>query len=882
MKARTRRKLFWTFVAMLLSAIAAVIIAPPFIDMGRLKPQIESAVLAQTGMNIKIGGSVRLSLVGRATLSARDVSVSDYKGRIEYVSFRIPYRALLDLNMAAHTSTIILEGANFHIDSLAPTSIPARLVFRNGIVTFKGKTYDHINGVFRNGIFNGTLRTDEHKYTLESDGQYFIITNPNVRLNLKGQLSTDNAGNVVASGKISLDTNDINRFFAFSTTLVPGRVKFQSDFEWADQIFKFHNISGETLGGDFNGDVEFGRNHWRINMVANNVDFDLSFLDKNPGFLHNSDINFAGNGKFRTGNIIPVFGNKYMTGDFNRIRFVSSADADTINIKELDASGNDFNISARGQIKDGTALGLDTIFQNPNSSVRCILNGKGHNWSCSRWDYADSDFSAHGILTVTKDGFDINFNSNNYDFSRTSINSQFSSLPVLLSRKHGTVKFAINDEITGMAQIDGKNINIEYGGHSDTSLSALPARHDIINLLPESLLRSRGTIHSAVIKSGKLLAFDFERFGRNNSWRLTVGQDGDFQLEIDARHLLSAQYPNIETKFLHDNLPMLVTGRYSQPYISDLNIVIRDNNVASLAGKFDGNVFDLNTEFIDLDALLNPEYIQNYDAEKYVTAEPLTFPFAINMSLTLSADKVKFRDEEYRGFVYSLKPNSQKMSITDNARGNLLVTIEKNMTRYNMLVRLNKFEILGMILPSASPLNIADTMLTARATFTTHGITSADFWRNITGDIDAAFDGGTLIGFDTDKFYDRAGALTRMNAEYAISDAFEGGYTKLRTLNITGLYENGGFKTTAPLTATTRHTEYSGQLQTMGGYPSQSRGGARISAQLRILLRGTSPVPVPISLNILPNGEREFSLSEIMRTLDPDFLREFVKLNNRF
>ena len=55
-----------------------------------------------------------------------------------------------------------------------------------------------------------------------------------------------------------------------------------------------------------------------------------------------------------------------------------------------------------------------------------------------------------------------------------------------------------------------------------------------------------------------------------------------------------------------------------------------------------------------------------------------------------------------------------------------------------------------------------------------------------------------------------------------------------------------------------------------------------IKAKLRMILRGTSAGPEPIELTIHPDGSREFPLSQIMMSFDPEYMREFVKKHNQF
>ena len=97
--------------------------------------------------------------------------------------------------------------------------------------------------------------------------------------------------------------------------------------------------------------------------------------------------------------------------------------------------------------------------------------------------------------------------------------------------------------------------------------------------------------------------------------------------------------------------------------------------------------------------------------------------------------------------------------------------------------------------------------------------------------------------------------------------------TELFTKDIIGKYDHGNFETTDPLTLSVPHADATGALQITDG---------KMSAQFYLVLRGTAPEPAPIDLEIAPNGERTYSLSEIMQNFDPAYMRQFVKNHNRF
>ena len=92
-------------------------------------------------------------------------------------------------------------------------------------------------------------------------------------------------------------------------------------------------------------------------------------------------------------------------------------------------------------------------------------------------------------------------------------------------------------------------------------------------------------------------------------------------------------------------------------------------------------------------------------------------------------------------------------------------------------------------------------------------------------------------------------------------------------MRIAGTYDNGDFITTKPIELSMRHTNAVGGLAITNN---------QMTAEFDLTLRGTAPTPVTIELGIMPNGGRNYSLSEIMQNLDPGFMRAFVKTHDKF
>ena len=55
-----------------------------------------------------------------------------------------------------------------------------------------------------------------------------------------------------------------------------------------------------------------------------------------------------------------------------------------------------------------------------------------------------------------------------------------------------------------------------------------------------------------------------------------------------------------------------------------------------------------------------------------------------------------------------------------------------------------------------------------------------------------------------------------------------------------------------------------------------------MTSELDLTLRGTAPTPVTIQLSIMPDGGRNYSVSEIIKNLDTGFMRAFVKTHDQF
>ena len=308
--------------------------------------------------------------------------------------------------------------------------------------------------------------------------------------------------------------------------------------------------------------------------------------------------------------------------------------------------------------------------------------------------------------------------------------------------------------------------------------------------------------------------------------------------------------------------------RYGQ--IADLIVELNGH-------KFTGSVTNknitLHTDSLNLDMFISPNFIARYQELEFLTNAPILIPFGLPVNLSLSANKLIYDGYTLDNFVYSLKDNAQVFSISDKARGNMLTTIEKDTTKYEIFIQLNKFVFDGKLLPDTMPLNVRDTMITAEIHMNTHGKIAHDIWYNLAGEMDISLDGGYLIGMSIDNFYASADKITTLNAEYALDDMLSIGETKIKSMHIIGKYNNGDFITTQPLRLALSNTDIIGTLEITN---------QEMYAALSLTMRGVSPDSSVINLEILPNGKRKYSLSEIMINFDPGYLREYTKLQSGF
>ncbi len=257
-----------------------------------MKPQLAVAVKSQTGITAEFNGDVNFSLLGRATIIAHDVTIPF--GTIHSAMFRIPWFSVFNPENAKLDGPVSIYGGKFKIENLNAFDFNTKITLYNSRVEFLSHDYDIVRGELKNGQFNGIVRTPQHKYDVTFQNDEFIIRNQNNKLEIVGQLFADGSAN----GQISIQTNDMNKWFEFPEPKIRDTVKLSMDFAWDGGTgFDFTNIVANNVTGHIK---LYPDGHRDIQLASDDIDYDFSFLAQPGKFLRNTklDIDFYGNLKF--------------------------------------------------------------------------------------------------------------------------------------------------------------------------------------------------------------------------------------------------------------------------------------------------------------------------------------------------------------------------------------------------------------------------------------------------------------------------------------------------------------------------------------------------------------------------------------------------------
>lgn len=822
-KQRKTNKTLLFLLSFITIFILAIIIVPPMVTLNSIKPKIEAAILAKTGIQTKIHGNVNFSLMGSTSIIAHNISIPN--GVISSIEFKVPFFDIFNLHKANISGNIYVNGASLYIERLVPYYTDNTIVINDSAIKFLDKDYKILHATISKNNIDAFVRTDQHKYEIKSVNNDFVVQNKNNNLYLNGKLYPDGT----AQGHISITAQDINRWFEFDVPHISGQFPITADFLWDGEYgIDFYNISAKGVYGS----IEYKNDGFKIiKLKSNNANFDMSFLMKRPDILQNAffDLDFRGNLRF-------------LDRKFNRLKMITTGSDQQIKIATVIAD----NMKLIGGTIDETgAHDIDVSLPENGINTTCLFNGTPTNWSCDKFSYGNN---ITGHFTVNKHKFYADIYSS---VSFKDLQSIVSSMKKLGTE--GKVKFEFPD-MSGTLYILKDKYHTEYDHLDNKSLNWIGQD---LSFLPNEMRQESGDF----VWVDKAMIFT----PKSKQWQLSTN-DNFFILHGDNFKQL---FKDADLQSLND-LPYVISGNYKNGNISNLTVEIANHK---FTGILFGNSITLKTNVLNIDSFANKYFLDNFEELSFFTNHPILLPFNIDKSIALSANKLIYNNQEYNNFVYSLHKDTQTFSISDSNRGNLLATIKKDNIKYTINMQFNKFIFDEKILPENMPLNISDTSITAEIKLNTYGKIAHDIIDNINGTFDASFNGGKIYGLGLSEFYASAPTLTTLNGEYALSKALTSGVTPIKKMHIVGTYEKGNIKTNLPLTLYLPHTNATGIFEIRNN---------EMTAKLKLILRGTSASPEPIDLTIYPNDMRDFSLSDIMLHFDPEYMREFVKSHNQF
>lgn len=821
-KPRHKRRLFWTIVVCMGLSVIGILCIPPLLNLNKMKPVLQAKIQEQTGWTTKINGNVNFSLLGTSTIVAHDVEIPT--GKIDRVSFSVPFKQIFNLKDAKLNPDLDIYNGNIKITDLFPRPVSHNINIYNTELDFMNHEYKIVRGTLSNNKFSGQIRTPQHKYELNYDNGEFIVINSNDNLHIRGTLFPDGG----AAGEMSINTPDINKWFEFENPKITEPVSLSMEFNWDGEYgFDFTNINANN----YMGSIKLLPNGFKyINFASSNANMDISFIATDKSMLNNTSImlDLSGQTKFKDN----IFSNL-----------------------KLNALGNNNKLELKHVIMDNIELFDGTYdnngvhntrlqINNKNEKFSCIFSGTPQKWECKNFNYNDITgeiTSDNGIFHITA--------------TSTDKMPSLKTIRKLVSRigENGTIDFTFSD-MSGNLVITPKQILPKFNYANDMTLKELNLD---IKFLPDFMFNQPGTYTH---KNNRKTFIP-----QNKQWTLEINENNFTITGINFKQWL----PRIDLRFLND-MGYAISGTFNNDTIGDLNIMIGDQILSGVATK---SGLTLDTKVLNLDNFINPIFTENYEEMKFLTNHPIATLFDLPINISLSADAMILNDTIYRNFVYSLKPDTQIFSISDTNRGNMLSIIEKKKFDYDISIQLNKFQMFNELLNFDTPLNISDSNITAEIKLHTSGQTANDLIYNLSGDIDATFTGGTISGIGFDAFYSNADNLTVLNAEYILGAALESGKTRLKKLKISGIYNNGNFETSRPLTISMPHVEGVGALFI---------NNRVMTGTFEFVLRGTAPKPASVEMTINESGRRRYSITDIINNLDIGYMRAFTRSHEKY
>ena len=818
-----KHKFIWFLMFIFVALALAIILIPPRINLNFLKPKIENVIFTQTGVPARIHGDINFSLIGHATIIANDITVPN--GTISSCKFTIPFFDIFDLKNARVASDIVVSGANLFIENLTPFEIKNTITVNDSNVQFLNKEYNIIDATLSNKAINAIVRTDQHKYEIKSRDNMFIIRNKNNDLNMSGELFED--GTAVAH--LEITAQNINRWFEFEKPSIDIQIPITADLFWDGGYgVKINNISAN----DITGSVDIQEDgHKIVKLQSNNANYDLSFL------LHNADV-------FQDMSFdLEFYGNlKFADNVFKHVKIITIGSKNEIQVDTIIA--DDLQIHG-GTIDKNGGHNMHVAVPEFGVNSTCIFNGTPTEWTCDNFSYGGV---VSGTLKIDTTHFEVDLYSPQpfKDFNTVI------KMAKLLG-KNGYVKFDVPD-MKGTMILTNNIPSVSYTRLVEKSLNW--ANIDL-PFIPESMRNEPGNF---VWTKDSMMFVPVSK-----QWQLSTTKD----FFIIHGQNFKTWFIKADLQSLRD-LPYTMSGNYQNGNVSNLTFEIGQQK---LVGSENKKTLTLRTDVLNLDYLLDPNFMKNFDEMSFFAQSPIMVPFDLDINFALSADTIIYNHKQYDNFIYSLHDDIQTFSLSDSRHGNLLAKIKRHNTKYALNIQLNKFVFDKQLLPKNMPLNLSDTVITADIKLNTSGKIAHDILHNLNGTFDASFDGGKLYGFGFDNFYASAKNITLLNSEYVLSNALSEGITNIKKMHIVGTYESGNIQTLRPIVLSMKHVDASGILEIKDN---------EMSADFNFVLRGTSPEVETINVIVSPDNSRNFSLSEIMTHFDYEYMKAFVDSHDKF
>ncbi len=823
-----KQKILWSIAGLFAIAGLGIAVAPEFITLNNLKPKLEQAINSHPGINAKINGDIKFSLLSGPKLVAHNITVPN--GFVKFIEFDIPIKQIFNLSDVNVFEKATVYGADLKIESLTSPLSDQVINIKSSTFEFRGHKFELVSSELNKNILSGILKTHQNNfnyyYSFVFDGVNFNVKNDKDNLIANGRILPDGSAN----GVLSVDTENINNFFHFSQPEIKQKISLTTNFYWDGfEGLSFEKITGENVSGN----VEIYNNGRKdIEIKATDVDIDLSYLASNLDVIYNTNLKIELTGK------IKFRDNVY---SFVRLNTIGTGDEFIINEIILDTT----KISG-GTISKDFAKDLPITLVKDGADVFCFFSGNLESWECKKYQYDDMS----GKIIVDGENYEVFLNSDKKMFENTGFYKRFTHLGT-----NGELHFNFADA-SGTVYIKNDTGTPKYSFAKDKPFNWLG---DNFYFIPENMANEIG----AFSWKDNLIFF----VSNSNNWSIEMNVDTGY-FKIRGANIKD-WFTDADLQAIKD-MDFIATGNLHKNNIYDL--VLKFGN-HEFKGNVIGNNIILTCDILNLDLIASQEYIDEYESMKFLTPAKITLPFDLGLNIGLKANKLIYNGDIFSNFIYSLEDNEQAFSITDESRGDFLVSVIENGFDYEILLELNRFKTYSKLLGAGLPLNIEDTTITGQANLRTSGKIAFDIWKNLSGTIDIVLEGGTLTGLGIDNFYATAGDITTLNAEYSLMKAFESGKSRLKNMRIIGEYKDETFTTTAPFTLSLNHTDITGEIKTFDG---------NMSVKMDFALRGTAPTPEPITLNVLPTGKREYSLSEIMTNFDAYYFKSFVATHDKF